>query len=257
MIATAKPIDPTELSLLAAILSNPDDDTPRLVYADWLEGQDTVSVKCGECRGQGWYVTDCSEEPYQAEACPECNGTGYTTDTSRRDRAEFIRVQCELARIIAAGTADPKKGIDLEGRQFKPPPDYDRWESLNRRERELIGYDFCRWADRFPKITGHYHRGFISFIVCAAEDWLQHCDVIYWHPTQTVECPECHGQPNDGDYAPPVSCRCGSTGRIPRPFVSTAQPLEQVTLSDIGGIPDILTFELPKQLLQLNEVARH
>jgi uncharacterized protein (TIGR02996 family) len=48
-----------ELALLAAILANPDEDTPRLVFADWLDE----------------------------------DGTG-----SNAARAEFIRVQCELTR---------------------------------------------------------------------------------------------------------------------------------------------------------------
>lgn len=49
-------MDPTEAALLAAILALPDDDLPRLVYADWLD------------------------------------------EAGHPDRAEFIRVQCELAR---------------------------------------------------------------------------------------------------------------------------------------------------------------
>lgn len=48
-----------ELALLAAILANPDEDTPRLIFADWLDE----------------------------------DATG-----SNAARAEFIRVQCELTR---------------------------------------------------------------------------------------------------------------------------------------------------------------
>jgi uncharacterized protein (TIGR02996 family) len=50
----------TEQALLAAIWEHPHDDTPRLVYADWLE---------------------------------------ETGDPASAARAEFIRVQCELARL--------------------------------------------------------------------------------------------------------------------------------------------------------------
>ena len=32
--------DPEELALLAAIHAEPKDDTPRLVWADWLEAHD-------------------------------------------------------------------------------------------------------------------------------------------------------------------------------------------------------------------------
>ena len=44
-------------AFLRAIIENPDDDTPRLVYADWLD------------------------------------------EHGQSDRADFIRVQCELARL--------------------------------------------------------------------------------------------------------------------------------------------------------------
>src|SRR5438093_1495473 len=49
--------DTTRSALLAAICAHPDEDTPRLVYADWLD------------------------------------------EHGEHDRAEFIRVQCELTRL--------------------------------------------------------------------------------------------------------------------------------------------------------------
>src|SRR5262245_4478035 len=55
-------------ALLDAILDDPEDDTPRLVYADWLE-----------------------EHGDEADA----------------DRAAFIRVQVDLARL---GEGDPRRG---------------------------------------------------------------------------------------------------------------------------------------------------
>ena len=53
----------TEADFLAAVRAHPGDDTPRLVYADWLEG-----------RGDG----------------------------GDAERAEFIRVQCEIANLEGA-----------------------------------------------------------------------------------------------------------------------------------------------------------
>jgi uncharacterized protein (TIGR02996 family) len=53
-----------DAAFLEAIADNPDDDTPRLVYADWLD------------------------------------------DHGDAHRAEFIRVQCELARLPAE---DPRR----------------------------------------------------------------------------------------------------------------------------------------------------
>src|SRR5436305_326439 len=57
-------------ALLAAVCAHPDDDTPRLVYADWLEEQ------------------------------------------GKPERAELIRVQCELAQI----EGDDPRRPDLEMR---------------------------------------------------------------------------------------------------------------------------------------------
>jgi uncharacterized protein (TIGR02996 family) len=64
----------SEAAFLQATLSAPDDDTPRLVYADWLE------------------------------------------EHGRSERAAFIRLQCELARL----TDDDPRRPELEamGRQL-------------------------------------------------------------------------------------------------------------------------------------------
>src|SRR5215467_10473117 len=62
---------PDEQGFLAAIRENPDDDTPRLIYADWLD------------------------------------------DRGDADRAEFIRVQCELAKY-ADRDARPSELVSRE-----------------------------------------------------------------------------------------------------------------------------------------------
>jgi uncharacterized protein (TIGR02996 family) len=100
---------------LAAILSDPADDTPRLVYADWLD-ETAEMVPCPQC---SQYADD-PENPWKCVGyvpardpasdrheggwtnCKKCNavfGSAGTVSDGRRERAEFIRVQCELARI--------------------------------------------------------------------------------------------------------------------------------------------------------------
>ena len=64
-----------EAALLAAIAARPADDTPRLVYADWLDDHDQPA------------------------------------------RAEFIRVQCEVARIDGLPSAEAQGYADLYRRQ--------------------------------------------------------------------------------------------------------------------------------------------
>jgi len=77
----------TDLEALhRAVLEHPDDDTPRLVYADWLEEH-------GDPRG------------------------------------EFIRVQCELARM---GYDDPRRP-DFEKRQRELAKKRKKEEKLKRK----------------------------------------------------------------------------------------------------------------------------
>lgn len=75
-------------ALLASILDRPEDDLPRLVYADWLD------------------------------------------ENGEHERSEFIRVQCELAKLGDCGHA-AKSLVMLDGSCNVC--------SLQRRERELLG----------------------------------------------------------------------------------------------------------------------
>lgn len=91
-----------ETCLLAAILAAPDDDLPRLVYADWLE-ENAGTVECWRCKGTASIVTRYDNDegpivPGTRRKCDRCSGSGRVSD-GRRERAEFIRVQCELADL--------------------------------------------------------------------------------------------------------------------------------------------------------------
>ena len=61
-------VSATERALLTAIADSPDEDTPRLVYADWLD------------------------------------------ENGDPDKAEFIRVQIELARLDSRQAVDSRLG---------------------------------------------------------------------------------------------------------------------------------------------------
>jgi uncharacterized protein (TIGR02996 family) len=116
----------TEASLLHAICENPDDDTPRLVYSDWLE----------------------------EHGGPE----GLA-------RAEFIRLQIELARL--------------------PPYDPGR---LDLQERSAVYEDLYgkSWHPEVPEeerwYEQPYRRGFLALLERDARDWLaspdRYCDAI-------------------------------------------------------------------------------
>ena len=91
---------PDPSGLLAAIMSNPAEDTPRLEYADWLDEQDPGSETCSLCDGTGSWVTYAYSNPPEEEPCPSCNATGQTRDPSNGYRAAVIRMQIEIASLV-------------------------------------------------------------------------------------------------------------------------------------------------------------
>ena len=115
-------------AFLADILAHPDDDTPRLIYADWLDGH-------GE---------------------PE--------------RAEFIRVQCAIARICDGN------------RKGRPEGDACRLDELIGREAALMtsvwSGDWLAPAEKAWLSDSVIRRGFIESLSLPAEDWVRHGDAL-------------------------------------------------------------------------------
>ena len=120
-------------ALIAAILANPDEDTPRLVLADWLDEHD---------------------EP---------------------ERAEFIRVQVELARQRAAEVDLPdtvRPGPFDQGNWpvAWQPHDYEKRAALMKRESELLTAYSADWHNGLPKYADNetnrrdirFRRGFVG-----------------------------------------------------------------------------------------------
>lgn len=145
----------TDADFLPAILTAPDDDTPRLIYADWLE---------------------------------EHGGD------AGRARAEFIRVQCRLAEMDEAGEGviDPEEGHTCV---YDPCPVcalVAEYERLKRRERKLL--DGPRPAIYQPEVVWFnggdgtetwkilfrptWRRGFVEAVTCSGGDWLAHADAL-------------------------------------------------------------------------------
>ncbi len=163
----------TTSALLAAICADPSDDVRRLAFADHLD---------------------------------ERGGDGDA------ERAEFIRVQCELARQ----TAEPwdmsfgecwQCRCARNGRQHTNGPCrcLSRFKALRQRVRELFqsitfgdvfGHDkplqALRVTDREFRLCelpskGLVSRGFVESVTCSAEDWLRHADALLAsHPVTAV-----------------------------------------------------------------------
>lgn len=82
-----------EAAFITAIVAEPDDDTRRLAFADWLDEQEPKRVPC----------------PHNG-ACPvDCDGISYL-DTSAKARAELIRIQIELDRMGDPPPEDKETG---------------------------------------------------------------------------------------------------------------------------------------------------
>ena len=107
-----------EQGLLSDICESPEDDTPRLVYADWLEEHD------------------------------------------QPERAEFIRVQIELARL---SRDDPRR------------PD------LALRERELLTAHEAQWLGPLAKMisTPQFRRGFVEQVSVGVRQFMDNADEIF------------------------------------------------------------------------------
>lgn len=85
-------------ALLRVILENPDDDTARLVYSDWLEESATgVDSVCWKCNGGGrafrpWNFGTAADNVRDFRICPACAGVGSLAD-EKTLLADLIRMQ--------------------------------------------------------------------------------------------------------------------------------------------------------------------
>lgn len=174
-------------ALLRKIVEDPTDIASRLIFADWLE-ENAETALCPECRGvprpecRGVPRTDKGHAYFWQ--CPKCDGTGRASD-GRAERAEFIRVQCELAQLpdCFGEHALPRcDQVPLE------PADWCRPCLLRRRERELWG-DFDSGLGRrlLYELPGTlreqvwsvalrdcFRCGFVEAVAACAASWLAH-----------------------------------------------------------------------------------
>jgi uncharacterized protein (TIGR02996 family) len=172
--------DTTESGLLRAILAAPDDDLPRLVLADCLDENATASVPCDRCQTGGV----CNGKIYTGMdgmkwiTCPKCNGRCHTGN-GRAERAEFIRVQVELAKWTYP-------------LQTNAP--------LIARERELLERWNRTWFHPVREWVTMYEvrRGFVDAVHCTLQHFVGDvcgCTMIggeQWHDP-LPDCPDCSG----------------------------------------------------------------
>lgn len=141
-----------------------------------------------------------------AEDMPRLVYADWLEEQGQGERAEFIRVQCELAnwggcdwktKHVRAGYVDCKQWNELlgPGRVMTWCPTCARHSELRRRERELLetigheilGFPWESVVNNSPTITapdgweniGHtFRRGFLAEMECPWEYWRTHADAI-------------------------------------------------------------------------------
>lgn len=150
------------------------------------------------------------------------------------ERAEFIRVQCELEKV---GRVNPKHGVDFTTGRYTKPAKLETSQALQERERELWRHidryglleavpRLGNWsaalnAYHFRTMAGnvvHVRRGFVDEVRCTLADW---CG---------GECDECRRTGREGPRLNWGCHACGNTGQRSGigPAVVAAHPVQTV-----------------------------
>ncbi len=167
-------------------------------------------------------------------------------EAGQGERAEFIRVQVELAGLdsILCHQTGAKPGDWCNNSLC---PKCGKENALHRRERELRMAHDLEWVPRevintcdwigYPggyvdMVPWQYHRGFVAALTCTAANFLAHADELLWRPGQA--CGECGGNGRIAETRQTWSgwrecpaCR----GNKCRPMPPSAVPLESVRLT--------------------------
>ncbi len=165
---------------IRSVCEQPEDDTVRLVFADWLDGQEAARGRCRRCNGTRYRGMH-SKNTFTQVRCECRDGTGL--DTTDRDRAEFIRVQVELASFDTAYHLSYHNRAMCENSAVP----------LVKRSAELLHPAWSRelaatgFTDPTAVNQWEFRRGFVSAIELPAADFLAHAAAIFAaHPVTAV-----------------------------------------------------------------------
>jgi len=184
-------------------------DAPRLWYADWLD-------EAGEVERSAFIR--CQVELARN---PQCKFLQLGQDKACIDSARPYDISCETCELR-------RRERDMWGSW----PDENDMRAKIREECPavkdwiVLPASMVSWREP-PMNIAAVDRGFVTAIRCRWADFLRHHAGLFWSPRQTVEVPciDCN--------RPAYCSKCKDRHRvnIPRPFVSTAQPIETVRLT--------------------------
>ncbi len=155
----------TERMLLDAIIREPEDDTVRLAYADFLDDQPDAHEVCSNCNGVpdqqrfmrcvNWWQGRRNYIPEVKTTCEKCDGRGYALGANAK-RAHAIR-------------------------WFIANPDYHQSVPITSFVPSLTEYATS------GEVCGVWHRGFGSEVRMRCADFMQHAAAIFSeHPVTRV-----------------------------------------------------------------------
>lgn len=228
-------------ALLSAILEDPDDDTVRLVYADWLQEHETVEV-CRQCVGLGGHIVPrgaTHRTPANAmrrkdfkvggrayvarwEKCARCAGKEHASNG--------YAVYAAFIRRSIIGPDNPFLVLEVFGvggaEVFEMPRGWFHCGTVNKAELAVRN-------DPAAKIF-LTRRGFVDAIFCPAEvlfgNVCTFCDAAGMFRTSGsyAECPQC--------LDPRMGIGTGVTGGVLRELFSL-HPITRVVVTDRRPVP--------------------
>lgn len=138
-------------------------------------------------------------------------------------RLEWARcVGGERGRLVQLGIELQHRGYDTSRPELILLANGGKWSDW-----PIVGYCQNLPTHRHIAPIGSPHftfrRGFVESITCSWSDWLTHSPRLFWHPAQTVECPECRGTTYRDANRANFRCRDCTDGRVPRPLVEEVE----------------------------------
>jgi len=196
------------------VLRNPDDDTVRLVFADFLDETarpDEPCYRCSQYARQGKVPDDVNSPAPEWVTCPACDGAAVRPNPDKV-WAELIRIQIRLARWPDVPFERPflRKTQSEEVKEQVEEAMAGGIARLRGREEELVqhlGHEIVGADDledygpprlvvpgglvswRFRQLYGRvlvFRRGFIDAVVCPAEHWLAVGRRLTWHSEERL-----------------------------------------------------------------------